>query len=152
MLQDIAVLTGATVISEELGMSLKEIPTSALGSAEKVTITKDSTTIVHGAGSPQDIAARIKQLEAELVHTTSSYDKEKLEERRAKLSGGVAVIRIGAATETEMKQKKQMFDDSLSSTRAALEEGIVPGGGVALLNASKAISNLKLEGEEASWS
>ena len=149
MLQDIAVLTGATVISEELGMSLKEIPTTALGSAEKVTITKDSTTIVHGAGSPQDIAARIKQLDAEIAQITSSYDKEKLEERRAKLSGGVAVIRVGAATETEMKQKKQMFDDSLSSTRAALEEGIVPGGGVALLYASKAINNLKLEGEEA---
>lgn len=149
MLQDIAVLTGATVVSEEVGMSLKEIPTSAMGSAEKVTITKETTTIVGGAGAPEEIAARIKQLDAEIAQSKSSYDKEKLEERRAKLSGGVAVIRVGAATETEMKQKKQMFDDSLNSTRAALEEGIVPGGGVALLNASKAIKNLKLEGDEA---
>lgn len=149
MLQDIAVLTGATVISEEVGMSLKEIPTTALGSAEKITVTKETTTIVDGAGSPEEIAARIKQIEAEIAQSKSSYDKEKLEERRAKLSGGVAVIRVGAATETEMKQKKQMFDDSLNSTRAALEEGIVPGGGVALLNASKAVQNLKLEGDEA---
>ncbi|WP_068470124.1 chaperonin GroEL [Candidatus Protochlamydia phocaeensis] len=149
MLQDIAVLTGATVISDEVGLSLKEISTSALGSAEKVTVTKETTTIVGGTGSPQDIAARIKQIDAEIAQTKSSYDKEKLEERRAKLSGGVAVIRVGAATETEMKQKKQMFDDSLNSTKAALEEGIVPGGGVALLNASKALNNLKLEGDEA---
>lgn len=149
MLQDIAVLTGATVISEEVGMSLKEIPTTALGSAEKITVTKETTTIVDGAGSPEQIAARIKQIDAEIAQSKSSYDKEKLEERRAKLSGGVAVIRVGAATETEMKQKKQMFDDSLNSTRAALEEGIVPGGGVALLNASKAVQSLKLEGDEA---
>lgn len=149
MLQDIAVLTGATVISEEVGMSLKEISPSALGSAEKVTITKETTTIVGGAGSLDQIHARVKQLDAEIAQSKSSYDKEKLEERRAKLSGGVAVIRVGAATETEMKQKKQMFDDSLNSTRAALEEGIVPGGGVALLSASKAVQNLKLEGDEA---
>lgn len=149
MLQDIAVLTGATVVSEEIGMSLKEIPASSLGSAEKVNITKEATTIVGGAGQSEQIKARIKQLDAEVAASTSSYDKEKLEERRAKLSGGVAVIRVGAATETEMKQKKQMFDDSLNSTRAALEEGIVPGGGVALLNASKAIKELKLEGDEA---
>jgi chaperonin GroEL len=149
MLQDIAVLTGATVISEEVGMSLKEIPTTALGSAEKLTITKETTTIVGGTGSPEEITARIKQLENEIAQSKSSYDKEKLEERKAKLSGGVAVIRVGAATETEMKQKKQMFDDSLNSTRAALEEGIVPGGGVALLNASKVIKDLKLEGDEA---
>lgn len=149
MLQDIAVLTGATVVSEEIGMSLKEIPPSSLGSAEKVTITKEATTIVGGEGSPDQIAARIKQLDGEISLSANSYDKEKLEERRAKLSGGVAVIRVGAATETEMKQKKQMFDDSLNSTRAALEEGIVPGGGLALLNASKAIKDLKLEGDEA---
>lgn len=149
MLQDIAVLTGATVVSEEVGMSLKEIPPTALGSAEKVTITKETTTIVGGTGLQDQIAARIKQLDAEIEQSKSSYDKEKLEERRAKLSGGVAVIRVGAATETEMKQKKQMFDDSLNSTRAALEEGIVPGGGVALLNASKAIKDLKLQGDEA---
>lgn len=149
MLQDIAVLTGATVVSEEVGMSLKEIPITSLGSAEKVTITKETTTIVGGAGSQTDINARVKQLDNEIELNKSSYDKEKLEERRAKLSGGVAVIRVGAATETEMKQKKQMFDDSLNSTRAALEEGIVPGGGVALLNASQAIKDLKLEGDEA---
>lgn len=149
ILQDIAVLTGATVVSEEIGMSLKEIPTTSLGSAEKITITKEATTIVGGAGEADQIQARIKQLDAEVALATSSYDKEKLEERRAKLTGGVAVIRVGAATETEMKQKKQMFDDSLNSTRAALEEGIVPGGGVALLNASQAIKELKLEGDEA---
>lgn len=149
MLQDIAVLTGATVISEEVGMSLKEIPVSMLGSAEKVTITKENTTIVGGTGDAQQIAARIKQLEAESELSTSSYDKEKLDERKAKLSGGIAVIRVGAATEMEMKQKKQMFDDSLNSTRAALEEGIVPGGGVALLNASQAIKSLNLKNDEA---
>lgn len=149
MLEDIAILTGATVVSEEVGMSLKEIPPTSLGTAEKVTITKETTTIIGGTGSSDKIAARIKQLDSEIAQSKSSYDKEKLEERRAKLGGGVAVIRVGAATETEMKQKKQMFDDSLNSTRAALEEGIVPGGGVALLNASKAIKDLKLEGDEA---
>lgn len=149
MMEDIAVLTGATVISEEIGMSVKEIPPTSLGSAEKITITKESTTIVNGGGSPQQISARVKQIDGEIAQAKSSYDKEKLEERRAKLSGGVAVIRVGAATETEMKQKKQMFDDSLNSTKAALEEGIVPGGGVALLTASKAVKNLKLEGDEA---
>lgn len=149
MLEDIAILTGATVISEEVGISLKEIQASALGSAEKVTSNKDSTTIINGTGDPQQIAARIKQIDAEIALTKNSYDIEKLQERRAKLSGGVAVIRVGAATETEMKQKKQMFDDSLNSTKAALEEGIVPGGGAALLNASKAIDGLALEGDEA---
>lgn len=149
MLQDIAVLTDATIVSEEVGMSLKEIPISALGQAEKVAITKESTTIIGGTGAADQIAARIKQLDNEIAQSKNSYDKEKLEERRAKLSGGVAVIRVGAATETEMKQRKQMFDDSLNSTRAALEEGIVPGGGVALLNASQVINKLKLEGDEA---
>jgi len=149
MLQDIAVLTGATVISEETGMSLKEIPSSALGSAEKVTVTKEHTIIVNGSGKAQEIQGRIKQIDAEIAASTSSYDKEKLEERKAKLGGGVAVIRVGAATEPELKQKKQMFEDSLNSTKAALEGGIVPGGGIALLRASKAINNLKLEGDEA---
>lgn len=149
MLQDIATLTGATVVSEETGMSLKEIPASVLGSAEKLVVTKETTTIISGNGKPEEIQARIHQIDNEIALTKNSYDKEKLEERRAKLSGGVAVIRVGAATETEMKQKKQMFDDSLSSTKAALEEGIVPGGGVALLNASKAIKDLHLEGDEA---
>lgn len=148
ILQDIAVLTGATVVSEEVGINLKDITFSALGSAEKITITKDTTIIVNGSGTPEQINARTKQLENEIALTKNSYDKEKLEERRAKLSGGVAVIRVGAATESEMKQKKQMFDDSLNSTKAALEEGIVPGGGVALLNASRAIK-LNLEGDEA---
>lgn len=150
MLEDIAVLTGATVVSEELGISLKEITASSLGSAEKITITKENTILVNGGGNPEHIQARIKQLDTEIAQSKSSYDKEKLEERRAKLSGGVAVIRVGAATETEMKQKKQMFDDSLSSTKAALEEGIVPGGGVALLNASKAIAALNLASEDES--
>ncbi|MDP1880703.1 MAG: chaperonin GroEL [Parachlamydiaceae bacterium] len=149
MLQDIADLTGATVISEEVGMSLNEIPPTALGSAEKIIITKDSTTITGGGGTSEQIASRIKQIDAEIELTTSSYEKEKLQERRAKLSGGVAVIKVGAASETEMKQKKQMFDDSLNSTKAALEEGIVPGGGAALLNACKALENLHLEGDEA---
>lgn len=149
MLQDIAVLTGATVISEETGMSLKEIPTTALGTAEKILVTKEFTTIVNGTGKAKEIQARVKQIEAEIENTKSSYDKEKLEERKAKLSGGVAVIRVGAATEPELKQKKQMFEDSLNSTKAAIEEGVVPGGGVALLRASRAVEKLKLEGDEA---
>lgn len=149
MLQDIAVLTGATVVTEETGMSLKDIPLSVLGSAEKITITKENTTIVNGGGSQQEIKARIAQIENEVRATKSSYDKEKLEERKAKLSGGVAMIRVGAATEPELKQKKQMFEDSLNSTKAAIEEGIVPGGGVALLRASKEIQNINLEGDEA---
>lgn len=149
ILQDIAILTGATVISEETGMSLKDTPASALGSAEQVTVTKEDTIIVNGTGKAKEIKARIKQIENEIEASTSSYDKEKLEERKAKLSGGVAVIRVGAATEPELKQKKQMFEDSLNSTKAALEEGIVPGGGVALLRASRAIDKLKLEGDEA---
>lgn len=149
MLEDIAILTGATVVSEEVGMSLKEIPTTVLGSAEKVTITKESTTIVNGAGSPEKIAGRVKQIEAELSQATSSYDKEKLAERRAKLCGGVAVINLGAFTQPEMQQKKQLFEDSLNSTKAALEEGVVPGGGVALLRAKEAIDALHLQGDEA---
>ncbi len=148
MLKDIAALTGATVISEEAGISLKEIPADALGSAEKISISKENTIIVNGAGSESAIASRIKQIENEANSVKSPYEKEKLEERKAKLSGGVAVIRVGAATEPELKQKKQMFEDSLNSTKAALEDGIVPGGGVALLRASKAISELNLEGDE----
>jgi chaperonin GroEL len=149
MLEDIAVLTGATVVSEEIGMTLKDMDTSVLGLAGKVKITKDATTIVEGGGSKERIDARVKQMDSEIQLSKSSYEKEKLEERRAKLSGGVAVIKVGAATETEMKQKKQMFDDSLNSTKAALEEGIVPGGGVALLNASQVIKDLQLTGDEA---
>lgn len=149
MMQDIAALTGATLVSEEAGISLKEITENVLGSAHKISITKDSTTIVDGAGSKEAVQGRIKQIEGEIALSKSSYDKEKLEERRAKLTGGVAVIKVGAPSETEMKQKKQMFDDSLNSTRAALEEGIVPGGGVALLNASRVLADLKLDGDEA---
>jgi chaperonin GroEL len=149
MLQDIATITGATVVSDDTGISMKEIPASVLGAAEKITISKEHTIIVNGRGKPEEIASRVKQIENEITLTKSSYEKEKLEERKAKLSGGVAVIRVGAATEPELKQKKQMFEDSLSSTKAAIEEGIVPGGGLALLNASDAIKNLKLEGDEA---
>lgn len=149
MLQDIAVLTGGTVVSDDTGISFKDLPATALGSAEKIAISKENTTIVNGAGKPAAISARVKQLENEIAETKNSYDKEKLEERKAKLSGGVAVIRVGGATEPELKQKKQMYEDSLNSTKAALEKGVVPGGGVALLRASKAIQALKLEGEEA---
>lgn len=148
MLQDLAVLTGATVATEEAGILLKDFPPSMLGSAERVTITKEATTIVNGVGDQKEIQARIKQIEKEIETTTSSYDKEKLEERKAKLSGGVAVISVGAATEPEMKQKKQVFEDSLNSTKAAQELGIVPGGGVALLRASEMVKTLKLSPEE----
>lgn len=149
LLEDLAILTGATLISEETGSTLKEATSSVLGKVEKVLVTKDKTTLIGGAGSPASIQARIKQLEAEIKLATSSYDKEKLEERKAKLSGGVAVIQVGAPTESAMKQKKQVFEDSLSSTRAALEEGIVVGGGIALLRASKAAEKeLKLSKEE----
>lgn len=149
MLQDIAILTGATVISDDTGVSLKEIPASALGSAEKITVSKEHTTIINGAGAPKEIEGRVKQIENEIQSTKSSYDKEKLEERKAKLSGGVAVIRVGAATEPELKQRKQVFEDSLNSTKAALEDGIVPGGGLALLRSIPAIEKLQLKGDEA---
>lgn len=150
LLEDIAILTGATPVFEETGHLLKDATIEVLGSAEKVMISKDKTTIIGGGGDPSAIQARIKVIDAEIQNTTSSYDKEKLEERKAKLSGGVAVIRVGAATEPEMKQKKQLFEDSLNSTRAALEEGIVVGGGAALLFASaSAAASLALSGEEA---
>lgn len=148
MMQDIAILTGATLISEETGMSLKEMSTESLGSADKVTISKEKTLIVNGHGSHDAVKARVKQIEKEIELASSSYDKEKLEERKAKLSGGVAVIRVGAPTEPEMKQKKQAFEDSLNSTKAAVESGVVPGGGVALLRAKNAVDKLKLEGDE----
>ncbi len=147
MLEDIAILTGGTLISEDTGNSLKDATFEMLGSAEKILINKEKTTIVGGKGSSKAIQARVKQIETEATKATSSYDKEKLDERKAKLSGGVAVSRVGAATEPEMKQKKQMFEDSLNSTRAAIEEGIVIGGGCALLRASKAMS-LQLSGDE----
>lgn len=148
LLEDIAVLTGGTVITEEAGLNLRETTTDHLGSAEKILINKESTTIVGGKGKPKKIQARISQIEGEMKAATGSYDKEKLEERAAKLKGGVALIRVGAPTEPEMKQKKQLFEDSLNSTKAAIEQGIVPGGGVALLRASHATSKMKLDKEE----
>lgn len=148
MLEDIAVLTGGVVVSEEKGMLLKDATVEVLGSAEKIEISKDNTTIIGGMGRKEEIDARIKEIDTELSLATSDYDKEKIEERRAKLQGGVAIIRVGAPTEPEMKQKKQVFEDSLNSTRAAQESGFVPGGGVALLRASQKIKELKLEPEE----
>jgi chaperonin GroEL len=147
MLQDIAILTGGTVISEELGRNLESATLDDLGKAGRVVVDKDNTTIVDGAGSKEDIEARIAQIKAEIENTTSDYDKEKLQERLAKLSGGVAVIKVGAATETEMKEKKDRVDDALSATKAAVEEGIVIGGGAAILKAAKKVS-LDLEGDE----
>lgn len=148
LLEDIAVLTGATVVSEEKGLVLREAEADVLGRADQIVIDKEKTTIVGGKGKAGEIKARIVQIDAELAKATSSYDKEKLEERKAKLQGGVAVIKVGAPTESEMKKKKQMFEDSLNSTRSALEEGIVPGGGVALLRASRACAKLDLSKEE----
>jgi chaperonin GroEL len=148
VLADIAILTGGTVISDETGMVLSEAEIDVLGEADKIVINKEKTLIVGGRGSAEQLEGRIAQLEAEIEESTTSYDKEKLEERRAKLAGGVTQIRVGGATEPEMRQKKQLFEDSLNSTRAALEEGIVPGGGVALLRASKAVRKLDLSGDE----
>ncbi len=148
MLEDVAVLTGGKVIAEELGIKLESINLEDLGRAKKVTIDKENTTIVEGAGSKADIEGRISQIKRQIEETTSDYDKEKLQERLAKLAGGVAVINVGAATETEMKSKKSIVEDALHATRAAVEEGIVPGGGVALLRAIPAVEKLKLEGDE----
>ena len=148
MLQDLAILTGGTVLSEELGIKLENIKLADLGTAKKVLVDKENTTIIEGAGKDKEIEGRIKQIRAQIDETTSDYDREKLQERLAKLAGGVAVIKVGAATETAMKEKKARVEDSLNATRAAVEEGIVPGGGVALLRASKGIDKLKLEGDE----
>ncbi len=148
MLEDIAILTGGKAIMEETGIKLEGVRLEDLGRAKRVTIDKDNTTIVDGAGSPKAIEGRIKQLRSQIEETTSDYDREKLQERLAKLAGGVAVIRVGAATETEMKEKKARVEDALHATRAAVEEGIVPGGGVVLLRAAKVIEELKLEGDE----
>jgi len=149
MLQDIAVLTGGTVISEEIGRKLDSVTVQDLGQARKVISDKDNTTIVEGKGKTKDIEARIKQIRSEIDISTLDYDKEKLQERLAKLAGGVAVIKVGGATETELKEKKHRVEDALSATRAAVEEGILPGGGVALLNALSALKKVKLEGDEA---
>ncbi len=143
MLEDIAILTGATVISEEVGLSLEAATLDDLGSAKRVTVTKENTTIVDGAGSNEDIEGRVKQIRAQIEETSSDYDREKLQERVAKLAGGVAVIKVGAATELEMKEKKARVEDALHSTRAAVEEGVVPGGGVALVRAIKAVADVK---------
>nr|WP_319386013.1 chaperonin GroEL [uncultured Roseibium sp.] len=142
MLEDLAILTGGTVISEDLGIKLENVSLDMLGTAEKVAITKETTTIVDGAGSKEDIDGRVGQIKAQIEETTSDYDREKLQERLAKLAGGVAVIRVGGATEIEVKEKKDRVDDALNATRAAVEEGIVPGGGAALLRAKKAVSAL----------
>uniref|UniRef100_A0A7C1FKL2 Chaperonin GroEL n=2 Tax=Caldilinea TaxID=233191 RepID=A0A7C1FKL2_9CHLR len=149
MLQDIAILTGGQVITEELGRKLDSVKLEDLGRASRVVSTKDETTIVGGAGSAQAIKGRIEQIRAEIEASTSDYDREKLQERLAKLAGGVAIIRVGAATETELKEKKHRVEDALSATRAAVEEGIVPGGGVALINAIPALDKLNLEGDAA---
>ncbi len=148
MLQDIAILTGGQCISEDLGLKLENVEISQLGIAKRVVVTKDTTVIIEGAGKSADISARVSQIRKQIEDTTSDYDREKLQERLAKLAGGVAVIKVGAATETEMKEKKDRVDDALHATRAAVEEGIVPGGGVALIRAQKAIAKLKLTGDE----
>lgn len=149
MLGDIAILTGGTVIAEDIGRKLESATISDLGRAEKVVVTKDDTTLVGGKGDASQIKGRIEQIRVEIDKSTSDYDKEKLQERLAKLSGGVAIIRVGAATETELKEKKHRVEDALSATRAAVEEGIVPGGGVALINAVPALSDLKMDSEDA---
>ena len=146
MLEDIAVLTGGQVITEELGMKLEDADISMLGRAKRVTIDKDNTTIINGAGSASDIKARIAMIKVQIADCTSDYDKEKLQERLAKLAGGVAVVNVGAATEVELKEKKHRVEDALSATRAAIEEGVIPGGGVALVQASKVLESKSLEG------
>ncbi len=149
MLQDIAILTGGTVITEEMGRKLESVTVEDLGTAEKVVSTKDDTTIVGGKGELSGIKGRIEQIRVEIDKSTSDYDREKLQERLAKLSGGVAIIRVGAATETELKEKKHRVEDALSATRAAVEDGIVPGGGVALINAMKVLDDLKMDYADA---
>jgi chaperonin GroEL len=149
MLQDIATLTGGQVISEEVGLKLENVKLDLLGSARKIVVTKDDTTIVEGGGSPEEIKGRINQIKSEIDKTDSDYDREKLQERLAKLSGGVAVIRVGAATEVELKEKKHRIEDAVQTTKAAVEEGIVPGGGVALLTSQASLDKLDLQGDEA---
>ena len=148
MLEDIAILTGGTVVSEEVGLSLEKATLEELGSAKKIQITKENTTIIDGAGNHDDIEGRVNQIRAQIEEATSDYDREKLQERVAKLAGGVAVIKVGAATEVEMKEKKARVEDALHATRAAVEEGVVPGGGVALVRALTAIAGLKGDNED----
>jgi chaperonin GroEL len=148
MLEDIAILTGGRVITEDIGVKLENVTMDWLGEAKKVVIDKDNTTIVEGKGKPEDIQARIKQIRKQIEETTSDYDREKLQERLAKMVGGVAVIKVGAATETELKEKKARVEDAMHATKAAIEEGIVPGGGVALIRCQKVLDNLKVDGDE----
>jgi chaperonin GroEL len=148
MLRDIAILTGGTVISEETGRKLETVTLQDLGRAKKVVSSKDNTTVVDGYGEEAQIKGRISEIRGEIEASTSDYDREKLQERLAKLSGGVAIIRVGAATETELKEKKHRVEDALSATRAAVEEGIVPGGGVALVNAVESLAGMKLNGDD----
>jgi chaperonin GroEL len=148
MLEDIAILAGGKVISEDLGIKLENITLNDLGTAKRIIVDKDNTTIVDGGGNRKDLEGRVKQIKAQIEDTTSDYDREKLQERLAKLIGGVAVINVGAATETELKEKKDRVEDALNATRAAVEEGIIPGGGVALIRAMKALDKLKLTGDE----
>ena len=148
MLEDIAILTGGVVISEEKGYKLEDATLEMLGETEKVTIDKENTTIVSGKGEKDNIEARVKQIKAQIETTTSDYDKEKLQERLAKLAGGVAVIYVGAASEVEMKEKKDRFDDALAATRAAIEEGIIPGGGVSLIRAAQKLEKVKTDNED----
>jgi chaperonin GroEL len=148
MLEDIAILTGGEVITEEMGLKLENTQLSQLGHARRVVVTKDTTTIIDGGGDPEGIKGRINQIKNEIENTDSDFDREKLQERLAKLAGGVAVVKVGAATETEMKEKKHRVEDALQATRAALEEGIVPGGGVALLRAVEAVKVDALDGDD----
>jgi chaperonin GroEL len=147
MLEDIAVLTGGKVITEDIGVKLENVTVDWLGDANKVVIDKDNTTIVEGKGSTEEVQARIKQIRTQIEETTSDYDREKLQERLAKMVGGVALIKVGAATETELKEKKARVEDAMHATKAAVEEGIVPGGGVALLRSQKVLDGLKVEGD-----
>jgi chaperonin GroEL len=149
MLQDMAILTGGQVISEEVGLKLENVTLDLLGRARRVTVTKDEATIVEGQGDPEDIKGRVNQIRAEIENTDSDYDREKLQERLAKLAGGVGVIKVGAATEVELKEKKHRIEDAVSNARAAVEEGIVPGGGVALLRVQEALGKVDLTGDEA---
>jgi chaperonin GroEL len=148
MLEDIAILTGGTMVSSDLGVKLENVTIQMLGQTKKVMIEKENTTIISGAGKKADIEARISQIKAQIEETTSDYDREKLQERLAKLAGGVAVIRVGGATETEVKERKDRVDDAMHATRAAVEEGILPGGGVALLRAAKVLEGLKGHNED----
>ena len=148
MLEDIAILTGGTVVSEEVGLSLETTTLESLGTAKKIVLSKENTTVIDGAGKQDDIVGRVNQIRAQIEETTSDYDREKLQERVAKLAGGVAVIKVGAGSEIEMKEKKARVEDALHSTRAAVEEGVVPGGGVALIRSLQEVDGLKGDNED----